>query len=73
MTETISSGRWLAPMPERVRRSRLPVSLSTMPTTMNSAALNSPWASSIAAPASAASSVPRPLIMIRKPSWETVP
>lgn len=59
--------------PERTRRSRVPNFLSTMPTTMNSGALNRAWASSIAVAASRASWVARPATAARKPSWETVP
>lgn len=55
------------------RRSRPPAAWSTMPTTRNSAALNSACAGSMATPARAAASVPAPNRMVRKPSWLTVP
>lgn len=53
--------------------SRVPVVWSMIPTTMNSAALNIAWATTIVMPASAASRVPRPTRTIMKPSWLTVP
>ncbi len=46
---------------------------STMPTTMNNAALNSACAVSMAMPASAPLLVPNPTMAIRNPSWLTVP
>ena len=61
------------PTPESIRRSRVPNFLSMMPTTMNSGALNTEWAISMAMPASTASSVARPETAARNPSWETVP
>ena len=59
--------------PESLRMSRVPAWWSMMPTTRNSVALKSPWASSMASPASAASGFPSPTTMVRKPSWLTVP
>jgi hypothetical protein len=53
--------------------SRVPASWSTMPTTMNSAALNAPWASSTTTPACARSYSPMPNSSIMNPSWLTVP
>ncbi len=61
------------PTPDSLRRSRVPVCLSTMPTTRNKAALKRACATSIATPASAAARVPTPTTTSRKPSWLTVP
>ena len=72
-TATAARTGWRRPMPESWRRSRVPASWSMMPTIMNSGALNTAWARSMASPAIAASRVPRPLATMRKPSWETVP
>jgi hypothetical protein len=44
-----------------------------MPTTRNSAALNSPWASTSAQPATSAAGVPSPSSTIISPSWLIVP
>ena len=61
------------PTPDSARMSRVPAWWSTMPTTRNSVALNSAWASSIAIPARAVARVPTLKTTIRKPSWLTVP
>ena len=54
--------------------SRVPVWWSMMPTTMNSAALNSGVREQHdACPAVVASGVPAPNRTMRKPSWLTVP
>jgi hypothetical protein len=55
------------------RMSRVCASWSTIPTTMNSAALNSPWASTNAHPAAVASGWPMPRRTTMKPSWLIVP
>ena len=70
ITATTGAAR---PTPESTRRSRVPNFLSMMPTTMNSGALNTACAMSIARPANTASWVARPATAARKPSWETVP
>ena len=58
------------PSPERgqVTDIAVPVSRSRMPTTMNSAALNSAWTTRSSQPASAASGVPAPKSTIMNPS-----
>ena len=53
--------------------SRVPVSWSMMPTTMNNAALKTAWANSSKLTATAASAVPAPATTNMKPSWLTVP
>ena len=73
MPATMPSARDERNTPESWRTSRVPDWWSMIPTTRNRVALNSPWASSIARPARAASGVPRPTTMVRKPSWLTVP
>ena len=73
MPATIPSARDDVNTPDSLRTSRVPDWWSMMPTTRNRVALNSPWARSIARPASAASGVPSPTTMVRKPSWLTVP
>jgi hypothetical protein len=73
MAATTPSAREERKTPDNLRTSRVPDWWSMMPTTRNRVALNSPWARSIASPASAASGVPRPTTMVRKPSWLTVP
>ena len=73
MTATTATGRRLAWSPESCRRSRVWAAWSTIPTVMNSVALNSPWASSSAAAAKVASSQPAPKSATRNPSWLTVP
>ena len=66
-------GRHEASNPWRRRTSRLPTWWSMIPTTMNSAALNAPWASRSTMPAWASSYSPIPNSSIMKPSWLTVP
>ena len=70
---TVASTGAARPTPDRSRRSRVPASWSRMPTTRNSAALNSACATSIATPASAAFAVPAPNSTASRPSWLTVP
>jgi hypothetical protein len=65
---TIFTGPQPGPSWGSVRRSRLPVSWSSIPTTMKSAALPSPWATSSTHPASTAAGVPSPNSSARYPS-----
>src|SRR5690606_17621742 len=53
--------------------SRVPAWWSTIPTTMNSAALNSAWARTSSLASTTVSGVPRPNNTTMKPSWLTVP
>ena len=55
------------------RMSRVPVWWSRMPTTMNSAALNTAWDMRITMPAVVIAGLPAPNSTIMKPSWLTVP
>ncbi len=55
------------------RMSRVPVAWSTMPTTMNRAALNIACAHSMVSPASIRSPPPEPTSTVMRPSWLTVP
>ncbi len=59
-TATTLVGPHPAPRAGSARMSRVPAWWSTMPTTMNSAALNRPWAISRAQPATVASGSPEP-------------
>ncbi len=61
------------PSPDSSSTRRVPVTLSIVPTTMNSGALNRPCASSMPIPAYAAIRLPEPNSTIRNPSWLTVP
>ena len=70
---TTKSGLCRPPSHASLRMSRVPVAWSTMPTTMNSAALNMACAHSIANPASIRSLPPAPTIRVIRPSWLTVP
>ena len=68
-----NSGRHSWPSQASRRMSRVPVEWSMTPTTMNSVALNSACAKSMARPASIRSRPPPPTITVMKPSWLTVP
>ena len=73
MVVTTSTPRQPGPGRGSQRTSRVPRWWSTMPTTMNEAALNAPWASSMMQPATSAVGVPHPNTAIMKPSWLIVP
>ncbi len=72
-TVTTMTGRHPGPGRRSSRMSRVPAWWSTMPTTMNRAALNSACASTSSHASTTVSAVPRPNITTMNPSWLTVP
>ncbi len=70
---TTTVGRQPGPGRGMRRMSRVPAWWSTMPTTMNSAALNRAWANTSSQASTTVSAVPNPNITTMKPSWLIVP
>ena len=59
--------------PDNSRMSRVPARTSTSPTIMNSAALNTAWAATIATAAKVALAEPSDSSASIRPNWDTVP
>ena len=72
VAHTATTGNAFHP-PESFVRSRVPARWSMMPTHRNRQDLNRAWAMSRPSAAFVMSGVPKEAMVVRKPSWETVP